>query len=153
MMASALLKAFAGKIFWEILSRRYSVDQDTVCLVLPEDDAAWNQCAWDYLPYYVHRKVAKRVLVLEAYQAGNYQKTAGLKCDVCTCRLPDVVLRLLMQYYMVYRFTDNIAFLYLDWPQDNMSARILAQGNVARKELICLGFYHLREVPHGPDCA
>lgn len=53
MMASALLKAFAGKIFWEILSRRYSVDQDTVCLVLPEDDAAWNQCAWDYLPYYV----------------------------------------------------------------------------------------------------
>lgn len=143
-MVKELYHAFQGRMVWERLCRKYSVNSSCVTIVLVEDDAMWNACALRYLPAFMERKSAKRALVLVKdgihIDMGKLENTA-LK------RIKEWEAERLLSYYTLFRFSDNLVFFYMDCPQDNRSKFILKHTEVTMDELICLGLYHLREVP------
>ena len=56
-------------------------------------------------------------------------------------------IRCLVQYYLLWKFFPGIVFFYRSFPQDNITEQILSKSRVTIEELICHGFYRLREVP------
>ena len=143
-----LRKARLGWTLWKKLMKQYHIDYQTVVLLLPEKDTEWNDCALKYLPDYMERKSASSAVVLVPEKGlGKIVESRNIP----GCKpyfFPRYKMGLLLKYYCLYRFFDNIVFLYLDQPRDNLSRLILEQGTVNVEEMICLGFYNLRRVPH-----
>ena len=135
-----------GYLDWKMIRIKYRIDSKSVVLFLPEIKPEWNQRALKYIPAYLYRKKADRAIVL-------VNRNAGLKDfvhadpKVITGQLYEKRIRHIMDYYTLFRFSDRVVFFYLEYPKDNCSRIILEQTKVSMDELICLGFYRLREVP------
>lgn len=146
-MLRDIRKARIGWEIWKRLMKRYRIDYGTVVLLLPETNEEWNNCAIEYLPEYMKRKSAASAIVL-VWDRNLLEHLEKEKVHGCRfCFFPKYKMDLLLKYYCLYRFFDNIVFLYLDQPKDNYAKLILEQGTVSLDEMICLGFYNLRRVP------
>ena len=44
-MKNGLIRAFMGCLVWRKIKRKYHINGNTVVVVLPENDAAWNKAA------------------------------------------------------------------------------------------------------------
>lgn len=148
-MLREVRKARMGWHIWKNMMRRLRIDYDTAVLVLPESDETWNECALRYFPDYVRRKSAKRsfIMVKDREMA---EKIRNMGIDVANLKVLSMAkfkMDLLLKYYCLHKFFDNIVMMYLDEPHDNDTRRILQQGIVSMDEVVCLCFYQLREVP------
>lgn len=146
-MLRQLFHAWKGWLVWKSWKLKYRINYDSVVLVPMEKDIEWNREALKYLPDYMERKRVTRCIILTAdkqIEALYRNETApGASIRNISSRQLDLIL----EYYCFCKFFDNIVFLSLDRPRENMSSLILQQGCVSKRELICLCFYHLREVP------
>ena len=143
-MIHQLIQAFKGFLTWKHLVRKYNINDRCVVIVLPEDDDEWNECALKYLPSFMKRKSANRSLVIFK-QAVDMARTVLPDSEVGA--LAEEKIRFLMQYYLLWKFFPGIVFFYRSFPRDNITEQILSKSRVTIEELICLGFYRLREVP------
>ncbi len=142
-------KARLGWRIWKRMLKQFWIDYDTAMLVLPEKDEAWNECALRYFPDYVRRKCANRSFIL-VRDRKTAEKVKSIAIGIENCEvlfLPRYKMDLLLKYYCLHKFFDNIVMMYMDEPRDNDTRRILQQGIVSMSEVICLCFYQLREVP------
>lgn len=148
-MLREVRKARLGWQIWKKMMRRLRIDYETAVLMLPEIDESWNKCALRYFSNYAKRKSAKRCIIM-----ARDRKTAEIirsmdigveNCEVlCLARFK---MDLLLKYYCLHKFFDNIVMMYMDEPHDNDTKHILQQGIVSMEEVVCLCFYQLREVP------
>lgn len=143
-MVKELYHAFQGKRIWECYCRKYSISNSCVTIVLMEDYALWNACAIRYLPAFMKRKSAKRALIL--VKNGLHIDISEVRNAVLK-RIKEKDAERLLNYYTLFRFSDNLVFFYTNRPQDNRSEFILKHTEITMDELICLGLYRLREVP------
>lgn len=137
-------EAFRGYLVWKRLKRKYGIDDRYAIIVLPESRRKWNQCAVKYLPDYMKRKRADKVLIVVSDKSEGYEAEEFAEAIVL---LSEEDIRLLMKLYCLIRYSDKIVFFYLNYPRDNMSEMILEKGDISMDEVICLGLYQLREVP------
>ena len=144
-MHRGIEKALAGKQLWDQIKTENHISDSTVVIVLPENDEIWNRCAYRYLPCFMKRKGAAEAQIIvsetnpgfDGAQSREYHKIV----------LGDECIRSLMDYYLLHRFFDNIVFFYKDHPRDNHASQMVEKGYVTMEEIICYGFYRLREVP------
>ncbi len=176
-MIKELYHAFQGRMIWKRLCRKYGIDSSCVTIVLAEDDALWNACALRYLPAFMKWKSANHALILvkngihidtgegkneihtdigegkkEVYtDTGEVKNGVRIKIgeakNTLLKRIKEKEAEYLLSYYTLFRFSDNLVFFYTKRPQDNRSEFALKHTEVTMDELICLGLYHLREVP------
>jgi len=139
--------ALKGRLEWLLLKVKYRINYDKVVLVLPESDEEWNYYALIHLPDYIKRKNAEKAVILLSNQKSYDAATSLFGKNFTIVNYSIIKMNRLLKYYCLYRFFDNIVFFYLNQPQDNLSEIILKQGIVSKEELICLGFYCLRNVP------
>ena len=133
---------------WHQIRRKYNIDENTVVVALPEKHCDWNEIAIKYLPDYIKRKNADRAVVLVVDETIVDKRRTECNSDLVLYRLIEPeCLKKLMKYYSLHRFFDKIVFFYLEYPKDNKSSFILNSTEVTMDELVCLGFYRLREVP------
>lgn len=142
-MSHLLFQTIRGILIWKHLVRKYQINDKCVVIVLPENDKDWNECALKYLPFYIKRKRASRSLLISAK---GVLSSTNWDADKIVF-FSDDKIRCLMQYYMLWKFFPGIVFFYRSFPQDNISDQILSKSQVTIEELICYGFYRLREVP------
>lgn len=148
-MLREVRKARLGWHLWKKMMKKYRLGYDTAVLLLPEKDESWNECALRYFPDYARRKSASRSFIF----ARDGETVAKIKamdiglenCDVIN--MSRFKMDLLLKYFCLHKFFDNIVMMYLDEPHDNDTRRILQQGIVSMEEAVCLCFYQLREVP------
>lgn len=143
-MVKELYHAFRGRMIWERLCRKYSVKSSCVTIVLAEDNAPWNACALRYLPAFMGRKSANRALIL-VKNGIHIDRNAVLYAALNW--ITEKEAEYLLNYYTLFRFSDNLVFFYTNRPQNNQSEFTLKYTDVTMDELVCLGLYRLREVP------
>ena len=140
-------EAWKGRAIWQSLKNEYNIDYDKIVLVMPEKDEAWNSCALKYLPDFMKRKNAKGAIVcISDAGQGNFSDIFAENIKVH--KMSPTEIARLFRYYCMYKFFDNIVFLYLDKPiRDNKSRYAMEKCNISMDELICLCFYKMRQVP------
>jgi len=142
------IKVLKAKRLWNSIKTGFGINNNTVVIVLPENNSMWNEAALKYLPDYLKRKNADNAVVLTTENTFIEKMGSGEKSDIVSFhKISSESLKSLMDYYCLHRFFDKIVFFYLDYPQDNRSSFILNATEVTMDELVCLGFYRLREVP------
>ena len=139
-------------IYWYTIKKIYRINEKTVVIFVPEVVYKWNAVVLKYLPTYIKRKSAEYAIVFATEDNQNdirelcYQYCKYNNVDIKV--INRIKMKRLMDYYCLYRFFDSIVFFFLNYPKDdNRSYYILGTTDVTMKELVCLGFYHLREVP------
>ena len=146
-MIREIWNIFRGRRLWARLRSRYQIKYDCAVLILPERNPEWNREILRCLPAYIARKQVPRGLVLTT-NPDSGACAREFACDNITHgHISEKDVRLLVQYYSLKRFYDYILFFYFHVPRDNLSGEILSYGDISMKELICYGFYKLREVP------
>lgn len=144
-MHKGIEKALAGKQLWDQIKTENHISDSTVVIVLPESDEIWNRCAYRYLPFFMKRKGAAEAQIIVSEMGSG--SDVELSKEYHTIVIDDEHIRLLMDYYLLHRFFDNIVFFYKDHPRDNHASQMVEKGYVTVEEIICYGFYRLREVP------
>ena len=133
---------------WFSFKKKYHFDDNTVVIMLPENNKQWNDLAIYYLDGYMKRKNVDHSFVfcadkqyLEECILNNKRENYHFSyCDKWK-------MQRLMDYYCLHQFSDKIVFFYLNYPHDNKSQYILDSTEVSIDELICHSFYRLRKVP------
>ena len=140
--------AWKGRLVWRSLKRKFNIDYNKVVIVMPEKDKAWNMCAIKYLPHFMKRKNAQEVVLLVPCDTANDLSDFNddrIKVQI----ISQQEVTWLFCYYLMYKFFDNIVFLYLDEPEKDNKCRIaMERCNISMDEIICLCFYKLRQVPN-----
>ena len=137
-----------GRFSWTRLCKKYKINDHTVVVFFPESNKEWNSTALHYLPDFLKRKKTDHAIVFFSKENDietitSFQLGSEFRC----AQISTNQMKLLMDYYCLHRFSDKIVFFYLDYPKDNCSIKILEKTDVTMDELVCLGFYRLREVP------
>lgn len=145
-METGIKRAWKGKCIWNKLKRKLHINYDKVVIALTEDDEEWNRYALLYLKTYIKRKSAECAVVLHSENVAEefIKKYAPERTVIFSVTKDDIIY--LNSYYCLYNFFYNFVFFGLNYPKDNNSEQILADG-VSKKELICLGFYYFRNIP------
>ena len=141
------LHAWKGRSIWYSLKRKYDIDYDKIVIILPEKDSELNMCAIKYVPYFMARKNVCEVIICTFSE--NIIDTSCLEnMTVRIHIMSSEEMELLFCYYRMYKFFDNIVFLYLEGSMDKTNyLNALKRWNITLDELICLCFYKLRRVP------
>ena len=148
MMKNGLIRALRGCFVWKRIKRKYHIDERTAVIVLPENNVVWNQVALKYLPDYIIRKNADRAIVFLTDESKDSISADFKNLDNISFEsIKRSQANLLADYYCLNRFYDKIQIFFLDYPYDNRSGYVLNTTDVTADELVCLGFYVLREVP------
>ncbi len=144
---NSFISIVRGCIIWNLNKNRYKINYNKAVIVLPEKDDEWNMYALVHLKDYMHRKNVKEAIIycMDINIHNKYKECvpSGVKFIV----MSETKMKLMCMYYCLHEFFFNIVFFYIDFPKDNMSKRIIEDG-ISKEELICLGFYNLREVPY-----
>lgn len=135
------------KIEWERIKSTLNITEDTVVLVLGDENKRLDQLCLDYLPNYVLRKNAMRAEILifnEELKKSAQNKKYGFPFRVTL--LDGEVLQGIYYYYCFAFNLDNIAFTFLEQCPYNTLGRIIEETDITEDEAVCLGVYWLREL-------
>lgn len=136
-----------GKKAWEKVSNELNVDNNTVILVLANDDNELDNEALKHLPNFVKRKRARCAAILVP---ADMIKKRVLEFSYSFPTTISIVNReVLIQIYDYYCFAfnlDNIAFTFIEQCSYNTLGRLLEETDITAEEAACLGVYWLREL-------
>lgn len=141
------LKAFVGKIQWDLLCRKYQVDR---FILMPHRHEIYNTYTLCYLPAYLEKEKVCSVCLItcdreiyEQIQKGvwpnRYQVQALLKRDNWIHRI--------IRFYALYEFSNKIKIISLTEPYDTCGENLLGVHGVTKKELLCYDILGLTRVP------
>lgn len=151
-MFKEIFSVLQGAVTWQVLRMRLRIDKKKVILVLTGENQTLDNYALLHLKDFADRKYADGVIVLSADKVAQKKirviRALGLDVPVRWCRWSKQKIRYLYRYYSFYLFSDKIVFTYTSQPKDNQLGKLLSETEVNEEEVVCLGLYRLRAVPH-----
>ena len=142
-MIRQIIGALRGKRVWRHLRREYGINGDQAVLVMTDSDPEWNGVFIKYSERFCERKSLKSTVILATEDAGI--KTDASICTVHRIKKDDI--ELLVKYYLLIRFSDNIVFCTKDETIVNRCSYIFSHSDITVPEYVCYGMYKLRGVP------
>lgn len=142
-MYARIIRALRGKAKWERLERKYNIRDDCAVLVMCERDRVWNGAFLRFAPFFCQKKECKRMIMFVTAETELPEVSENYELVV----INDSDVNILLQFYLLIKFSDTIVFCLKDRPNDNKSSYILNNSDVTLDEYVCYGIYKLREVP------
>lgn len=147
-MLKEIYHVLRGYSLWIRLKWKYKIDHHKTVLVLPEDYEKLNYYALAHLENWLNRKSGKEAIILTterpvADMVKRMRFLFPVQLQICSRE----EIETLYIYYCFDKFFDNIVFLYLNKPSENLMHRVLEETSINEEEAVCLGFYCLRHVP------
>ena len=157
-MLRAVAHVLGGAVRWGVLRMRLGIGEKTVVLFLTNDNLRLDYYAMVYLKDLMERKYADRAVVFlddvlcRSLPGGaSFLRTLGrmvkTREQVTLCRYPASETKRVYGYYGFHKFSDRVVFTSTDRPKDNLLGRALRETKVNEEDAVCLGLYHLRQVP------
>ena len=157
-MFRAAARILGGAVRWGILRMRLGIHEKTVVLFLTNDNLRLDYYATVHLKDFMKRKYADRAVFFlddvfcKSLPGGpcflrTLDRMAKTSKQVTLCRYPASEIERVYGYYAFYKFSDRVVFTYTDRPKDNLLGRALRETKVNEEDAVCLGLYHLRQVP------
>ena len=115
MVAKYFVMAWQGRRIWLKLKKQYRIIDDVCLVIMPENDDEMNLCALNHIDNFLKKKHLQKAIVVTINKHNDLFKLQNSdKIDIVY--ISDRDIELLLKYYLLVMFKDNISVISLSAP-------------------------------------
>lgn len=146
MMLKRLAAAWAGRIFWLRLDRKYEInDGGLYVLLMPEDDPELNEQALRHMDEMIAFRRAKGVMIL-TNQPWVLEHAPGCSDKLVSIQhVSESKIDKLLSFYEMYEFTERLLTVSLRRPYGRMVHKAVGVHGITKEDIVCICVYQIRD--------
>lgn len=138
MISHKIHEAAQGRLIWLELKESYAFDDNTFVILFPQTGTACNAYVMKYLPDFIKKTNAGRVILL-SYDEAVLSKRPDTDIEIRTRFVSREDALRLIDYYMLQMFTDRLVIASLDEPEGRSGRSITGIKGITEEEAVAVG--------------